>query len=785
MLFRTFALVVLIVSLCQPCWAKKAAPATVKPGAQAGGYAGSQSCRQCHEKFYSLWSTSRHGLAMQPYTAEFAQANLLPQQEDVVIGGSAYRADLAKGAVIETTGGATASYPIAHVLGGKNVYYFLTPLSGGRLQTLPVAYDVQKKAWFDTAASGVRHAPGAGPDQPVHWKDPAYTFNTSCHSCHVSQLNTNYDLKTGTYETTWAEPGINCETCHGPSAEHNAVMLRTPKGKTPSDMKIILVSKFTPEQHNATCSGCHAKAMPITAGYTPGDRFFDHFGLATLEDPDYYPDGRDLGENYTYTSWLMSPCAKAGKLHCVTCHTSSGRYRFKAPEKANEACMPCHQDHVQNAPEHTRHKADGPAGKCVSCHMPMTSFARMNRSDHSMLPPSPAATIAFGSPNACNGCHADKDAAWADAQVRQWRTRDYQAPVLSRGKLVEQARKRDWSELHAMLAYIADPGRDEVFAASLVKLIQSCPDSSVAQALLKAAKDPSPLVRAAAMEALQQFPSDETGRALVAAASDEYRLVRVRAAATLAGYGNLNLDGPQKTTVDKAEKEYLASLLARPDQWSSHYNLGNYMLQRGETEKAIASYDTALHLEPRSVLVMINESMALARIGKQDQAMQLLEKALALAPDNAPANFNMGLLRAERNDRAGAEANLKKALQADPQLAPAAYNLCALLAPDRLQEASTYCKMAADLRPQEPKFAYTLAYIQFKLGNENAAVATLENLVASQPLYPDSYILLGGIYRKQGRTAEAGKLYASALANEAMPEAAKSRIAAQLMGVKQ
>ena len=86
-------------------------------------------------------------------------------------------------------------YTMEHVLGGKNVYYFLTPLEKGRLQTLPVAYDLNKKKWFDTAASGVRHFPGAGSDQPVSWKDPAYTFNTSCHSCHVSQLSTNYDLQ--------------------------------------------------------------------------------------------------------------------------------------------------------------------------------------------------------------------------------------------------------------------------------------------------------------------------------------------------------------------------------------------------------------------------------------------------------------------------------------------------------------------------------------------------------------------------------------------------------------
>ena len=72
--------------------------------------------------------------------------------------------------------------------------------------------------------------------------------------------------------------------------------------------------------------------------------------------------------------------------------------------------------------------------------MPMTSFARMNRTDHSMLPPTPAATIVYKSPNACNLCHSDKDASWADKYVRQWRTRDYQAPILKRAALIEAAK---------------------------------------------------------------------------------------------------------------------------------------------------------------------------------------------------------------------------------------------------------------------------------------------------------------------------------------------------------
>ncbi len=169
---------------------------------------------------------------MQPYTAEFAQKELRPQEKPIVIGKVGYRAviDPGKGYVLEQGPQGKKTYKIAHVLGGKNVYYFLTSFSRGRLQTLPVSYDVRKKEWFDTAGSGVRHFPGRRPDEPVNWKDWQYTFNTACYSCHVSQLSTNYTLKNDTYKTTWVEPGINCETCHGPADEHIRVCREAPQG---------------------------------------------------------------------------------------------------------------------------------------------------------------------------------------------------------------------------------------------------------------------------------------------------------------------------------------------------------------------------------------------------------------------------------------------------------------------------------------------------------------------------------------------------------------------------
>jgi tetratricopeptide (TPR) repeat protein len=713
---------------------------------QPSPYAGSSSCRECHEKFYQLWSTSMHGLAMQPYSAVFANEKLTPHQGEIAIGKDKYRADISEGVVMEINEKGTKKYKIEHVLGGKNVYYFLTPFKKGRLQTLPVAYDVNQKEWFDTAASHMRHFPGGERSETIHWKDSLYTFNTACYSCHVSQLSTNYDPKNDTYHTTWAEPGINCETCHGPSAEHNKIARDAPKDQPLSDPRIISTKTMTTQQRNDLCLSCHAKANPLTRQYMPGERFFDHFDLVTLEDPDYYPDGRDLGENYTMSSWRMSPCVKSGQIDCMHCHTSSGRYRFKK-EKFNDACMPCHEDKVKDPTAHSHHPAESESSKCISCHMPMTAFARMNRSDHSMLPPAPAATMAYQSPNACNICHKDKDAQWADNFVRQWRTRDFQAPLLKRSALVDAARKRDRSKIPDMLAYISDPKHDEIFAASLIRLIPPTQDQKVITALLAAAENPSPLVRGAAVQKMGMIPAMESAQALIMAAGDDYRLVRIRAAEGIAAFPEMSVPPAYQAQIKKTNNEYIASITARPDQWMSHYNMGNTLLGRGELKDAVASYQTALNLNPQAIMAMVNTSIAYAKMGENEKAERSLQKALLQAPDNAAANFNMGLLKAEKKDLKAAEEHLKMAFAADPQMAQAAYNLCIITAKDRLDEAVTWCRKASDLMPQEPKYAYTLAFYLNQNGDRVEAVRILKGLTEKYPQYKDAERLLNEISR--------------------------------------
>jgi len=742
----------------------------------ANEYTGSETCLQCHEKFYELWSTSHHGKAMQPMNAAFLRTTGIKESAEFQLEGKTYSVSLADSAMnlVEKTDGKIIKYPVLWVLGGKNVYYFLTTLDRGILQTIPLAFDVHKKDWYNNPQSAMRHFPEGPSDQPLPWKDRMYSFNTSCYSCHISQLETNFDLASDSYKTTWREPGINCETCHGPSGNHVTIFKNAKEGEEIKELGLISTKTFTHEQHNWSCAPCHAKMHSITPSYMPGDRYFDNYDLVVLDNADFYPDGRDLGENYTYTGWMMNECAANSEMHCVTCHTSSGRDRFK--NNPNDACMKCHKEQYNDVASHSGHKAGSTGAVCINCHMPKTEFGKMVRSDHSFRPPMPEATIRFGSPNACNLCHTDKTPQWANNEVKKRKNGNYQEATLQWATLLRDARQGEWKQLGKMLAIIGDEKQNEVVVASFVRVLERCDKPEKWPAILEAAKNQSPLVRASAMASLSGNTSEDARKALLQACADEYRLVRVTAAGVLSQFAPAQLTSAETENLNKATKEYMTSLVSRPDDWSSHYNLGIYYQNKGENNQALESYETAARLYPESLMPLINSSVLYSYIGNNTKAEENLQKVLSIDPGNEAANLNYGLLLAELGRTAEAEKVLRQALQTNPKQAVAAYNLSVITSARNLDEAVGYAEIAATAAPEEPKYGYTLAYYQLQNNQKPAAIKTLQAVIKTAPNYLGAVSLLADIYLRDGKRDEALKIYKQALSVPGITEQDRANI---------
>ena len=119
-------------------------------------------------------------------------------------------------------------------------------------------------------------------------------------------------------------------------------------------------------------------------------------------------------------------------------------------------------------------------------------------------------------------------------------------------------------------------------------------------------------------------------------------------------------------------------------------------------------------------------------------------------------------------------------MHADPNLAAAAHNLAVLLAQDRIDEALVLCRRAYELNPDEPKYAYTLAFYLNQTGDLPGAVTILKRMVDRRTANANSYFLLGEIFERQGKTEDAMNVYRQAVANENLDQEDRGLFAAKI-----
>jgi tetratricopeptide (TPR) repeat protein len=203
-------------------------------------------------------------------------------------------------------------------------------------------------------------------------------------------------------------------------------------------------------------------------------------------------------------------------------------------------------------------------------------------------------------------------------------------------------------------------------------------------------------------------------------------------------------------------------------------------MSRSQMPEAAAEFETASRLQPDALPPYVNVALAYNALGQNDKAEASLRRALRLDPTNAAAHLNLAMLLAEMNKLSEAEESFRATLKADPKSAQAAYNLGVLLSKEHPVEAISWCQKAAALRPDEPKYGYTLAFFQKQAGKTNEAVQTLEKLIEPAPPHAEAYALLAEIYEEQNKVADAVKVCRRAAANEKLTEQERYRFQARL-----
>jgi predicted CXXCH cytochrome family protein len=675
-----------------------AAPAAaVKPD-----FIGSAACADCHRAETAAWKTSQHARAMQHANdktalGDFNNANFTYNG----ITSTFFRRDGKYWVRTDGADGKLADFEIRYTFGLYPLQQYLIEFPDGRLQALSIAWDSRPKAqggqrWFHLY-------PNEKVDfrDELHWTGRQQNWNFMCADCHSINVRKNYDAASNTFKTAWSEITVGCEACHGPGSAHAAWAKTKPADPTMGltvrlDERRGVAWTIDPATGNAArsrpndaraevevCAQCHARRAQIAENYSAGKPFLDHYRPSLLAPGLYYPDGQQRDEVYIWGSFLQSKMHRAG-VTCSDCHEPhSGKLRAEG----NAVCAQCHLPTRYDGPKHHFHKPGAKGSACVDCHMPQTTYMVIDpRRDHSLRVPRPDQSVSLGVPNACTGCHKDKDAAWA-AGVLEARL-GHKPEGFQRFAGTLAAAARGDAGAGALLAALAnDPSQPAIARASAAQALGGALSPQTLEALRAPLGAADPLLRLGALAALEALPDAQRLALAAPLLEDPVLAVRIEAAWLLAPVPDAAFPAAHKAAFERAAAQYEAVQRYDFDRPEARTSLGTFEARRGRSAEAEKLLRSALALEPKHVPAYVNLADLLRSRGRDAEGEAVLREGLAVMPQDATLHHVLGLTL----------VRLKRAEDALAELARAA-----ALAPDDARFAYVYALgLYANKKPQQ------------------------------------------------------------------------------------
>ncbi len=358
--------------------------------------------------------------------------------------------------------------------------------------------------------------------------------------------------------------------------------------------------------------------------------------------------------------------------------------------------------------------------------MPATTYMQVDaRRDHSFRVPRPDLSIAFGTPNACNVCHADKSAEWSVDALRE-RGREPPGP----GHWVESLlmAERDPPSARAELLRLATnalaPG---IIRATAIAGVPMDGDAATIALVGERAASADPLIRWAVARSLQQSHPAVTANIGPKLLADPVLAVRLEATSALAP---LDLELLPQDMIDDLQRgadEYVAAQLVSAERPEAHVNIGNLRAGQRRLDDAAFSYRTALRLNPQFVPAYVNLADLYRAQGRDDEGQAILRDGLQRVPaDSASAlHHSLGL---------------------------------ALVRLGRMPAAIAELEIAANSADAEPRYALAYALALDAQGEASSAAEILEGSLRRFGEYPQLVAALIGVYQRMGDEEAAGAL---------------------------
>ncbi len=145
------------------------------------------------------------------------------------------------------------------------------------------------------------------------------------------------------------------------------------------------------------------------------------------------------------------------------------------------------------------------------------------------------------------------------------------------------------------------------------------------------------------------------------------------------------------------------------------------------------------------------------QLTEYQEAKESSGEAVRLEPANAAAWTLHGMANAASGDLQSAKAAYRKALELNPNDFEASLRLgTLLLRMDRdVESAKPYLEHALQIDPSSLSARFEVANAQAALGDDSAAIANFEQIVARKPEATEAHVQLSALYSRTKRKAEA------------------------------
>ena len=542
-------------------------------------FVGDKVCGSCHAKELSDWKISDHYHSMLPAT----DSSVLGDFNNSTFTADGVTSHFFKrdgNFFINTQGadGSNQDFEIIYTFGFHPLQQYLVQFPGGRMQMMRQCWDTNKKIWFHQSPNQI-----IASHDWLHWTGRAQNWNSSCASCHSTNLQTNYNSVADTFHTTWSGVNVSCESCHGSGKKHVDYISSTDfkNGKRISGSLLLFHLNQTSKEQITTCAPCHSRRIAIDESPFQTLQLLNHFIPETPHTPAYQRDGQIDEEDYEFSSFAQSKMF----MHDVKCSNCHNPHSGKLILIGNSLCTSCHNKNL-DSPAHTFHAINSEGSQCINCHMPSKIYMGNDvRRDHSFRVPRPDQSLKYGTPNACNNCHTEKNAQWASSQIIKWfgPNRSYHfSDDLIPGSFGDFAAAKYLQKL-----CVPDTNVPTIIHATALYYMSFANDVKNISFLLDGLKNEDAQVRYEALNSLKFYPLQQWKKEASVLLNDKVKAIRIATADLFLQYAD-SLNTDFRSSFTSSQKELLSFLEKNSSEPSSR-------MMKADAEVKIKNYHNTIY----------------------------------------------------------------------------------------------------------------------------------------------------------------------------------------------